>query len=74
MFLQVLLVRNEKGFCGGVIYKPTWILTASHCLENIKAQHLKVVAGMDCFYLEKSQYSCCVLKSELFQPFLNVPR
>ncbi|XP_071015671.1 coagulation factor VII isoform X3 [Oncorhynchus clarkii lewisi] len=42
---QVLLVRNEKGFCGGVIYKPTWILTASHCLENIKAQHLKVVAG-----------------------------
>uniref|UniRef100_A0A8C7UF26 Coagulation factor VII n=1 Tax=Oncorhynchus mykiss TaxID=8022 RepID=A0A8C7UF26_ONCMY len=42
---QVHLFPHGKGFCGGVIYKPTWILTASHCLENIKAQHLKVVAG-----------------------------
>ncbi|XP_010884451.4 coagulation factor VII-like [Esox lucius] len=42
---QVLLVSNKKGFCGGVIYKPTWILTASHCLVNIKAQQFQVVAG-----------------------------
>ncbi|XP_026157129.1 coagulation factor VII-like [Mastacembelus armatus] len=42
---QVLLVYKGKGFCGGVIYKPTWILTASHCLENTEAQFLKVVAG-----------------------------
>ncbi|XP_042260201.1 coagulation factor VII-like [Thunnus maccoyii] len=42
---QVLLVYEGKGFCGGVIYKPTWILTASHCLEDTDAQFLKVVAG-----------------------------
>ncbi|XP_015813392.1 coagulation factor VII [Nothobranchius furzeri] len=42
---QVLLVYKGKGFCGGVIYKPTWILTASHCLENMNQQFLKVVAG-----------------------------
>ncbi|XP_028255577.1 coagulation factor VII-like [Parambassis ranga] len=42
---QVLLVNKGKGFCGGVIYKPTWILTASHCLENMNSQFLKVVAG-----------------------------
>ncbi|XP_038580399.1 LOW QUALITY PROTEIN: coagulation factor VII-like [Micropterus salmoides] len=42
---QVLLVYKGKGFCGGVIYKPTWILTASHCLEKTEAQFLKVVAG-----------------------------
>ncbi|XP_030635442.1 coagulation factor VII isoform X2 [Chanos chanos] len=42
---QVLLMYNSKGICGGVIYKPTWILTASHCLENLQTRFLKVVAG-----------------------------
>ncbi|XP_036396306.1 coagulation factor VII-like [Megalops cyprinoides] len=42
---QVLLMYGDKGFCGGVIYKPTWIITASHCLENLDVKHLKVVAG-----------------------------
>ncbi|XP_019968714.2 coagulation factor VII [Paralichthys olivaceus] len=42
---QVLLMYNSKGFCGGVIYKPTWILTASHCMDNIDVRFLKVVVG-----------------------------
>ncbi|KAJ8253250.1 hypothetical protein GJAV_G00210730 [Gymnothorax javanicus] len=42
---QVLLVYADKGFCGGVIYTATWILTATHCLENLDVRHLKVVAG-----------------------------
>ncbi|XP_075333048.1 coagulation factor VII-like [Odontesthes bonariensis] len=42
---QVLLVERGKAFCGGVIFKPTWILTASHCLENSDSKFLKVVAG-----------------------------
>uniref|UniRef100_H3CM84 Coagulation factor VII n=2 Tax=Tetraodon nigroviridis TaxID=99883 RepID=H3CM84_TETNG len=42
---QVLLVYKGKGFCGGVIYKPTWVLTASHCMEDIDVQFLTVVAG-----------------------------
>ncbi|KAL3045438.1 hypothetical protein OYC64_013664 [Pagothenia borchgrevinki] len=42
---QVLLVYKGKGFCGGVIFKPFWILTASHCIEDTEVQFLKVVAG-----------------------------
>uniref|UniRef100_A0A665TYN0 Coagulation factor VII-like n=1 Tax=Echeneis naucrates TaxID=173247 RepID=A0A665TYN0_ECHNA len=42
---QVLLLDRGKGFCGGVIFKPTWIITASHCMENTDTRFLKVVAG-----------------------------
>ncbi|CAL8306817.1 unnamed protein product [Merluccius merluccius] len=42
---QVLLKTRGKGFCGGIIFKPRWVLTASHCLEDIQAQNLQVVAG-----------------------------
>ncbi|XP_006800404.1 coagulation factor VII [Neolamprologus brichardi] len=42
---QVLLMYKGKGFCGGAIYKPTWIITASHCMEDIEVQFLKVIAG-----------------------------
>ncbi|KAG9349643.1 hypothetical protein JZ751_028091 [Albula glossodonta] len=42
---QVLLVYGGKGLCGGVIYTATWILTATHCLEDIDVKYLKVVAG-----------------------------
>ncbi|XP_062302968.1 coagulation factor VII [Osmerus eperlanus] len=42
---QVLLMTKGKGFCGGIFYKPTWILTASHCVVNLKAEALTVVAG-----------------------------
>ncbi|XP_061780149.1 coagulation factor VII-like isoform X2 [Nerophis lumbriciformis] len=42
---QVLLLYKGKGFCGGVILKPTWILTASHCMEDTDVRFLSIVAG-----------------------------
>ncbi|XP_056157546.1 uncharacterized protein LOC130131795 [Lampris incognitus] len=42
---QVLLVYKDKGFCGGMIYKPTWVITASHCVEDTRVRYLQVVAG-----------------------------
>lgn len=63
MCLQVLLVYKGKGICGGVIYKPTWILTASHCMKDIDIQFLKVVAGIHfIFWTTDTRYSpsfCC---------------
>ncbi len=57
---QVLLKYGQKGFCGGAIYKPTWILTAAHCLEKLNVRFLKIVAGtvalgMNC---ELNHYTC----------------
>ncbi|KAM8871559.1 coagulation factor VII-like [Synchiropus picturatus] len=42
---QVLLVYKGKGFCGGIIIHPNWILTAAHCLEDADINFLTVVAG-----------------------------
>lgn len=52
--LQVLLLYKGKGFCGGVIFRPTWILTASHCLEDAQVQFLQVVAGTSPSALEQT--------------------
>lgn len=67
-FFKVLLVYKGKGFCGGVIYKPTWILTASHCMENIDTQFLTVVAGTNPPVHSKLSVSGPWLKEYSLQP------
>ncbi|RWS23320.1 chymotrypsin-2-like protein [Leptotrombidium deliense] len=32
-------------FCGGAILNQKWIITAAHCLEEVKAEDLKIVVG-----------------------------
>lgn len=59
--VKVLLMYKGKGFCGGVIYKPTWIITASHCMEDIVVQFLKVIAGMNLIV----KYAVCSSKPDL---------
>ncbi|KAJ3584672.1 hypothetical protein NHX12_015167 [Muraenolepis orangiensis] len=44
---QVLLTTRGKGFCGGIIIRPLWVLTASHCLEDIQAHNLQVLEGTE---------------------------
>jgi secreted trypsin-like serine protease len=45
--LQISWVPNgvDAHFCGGSLIAPDWILTAGHCMEDLKSTDVRVVAG-----------------------------
>ena len=40
------LLRGDAGTCGGSIISPRYILTAKHCVADVKASNIRVNAGI----------------------------
>nr|CAD7204721.1 unnamed protein product [Timema douglasi] len=42
---EVSIQLNGNHLCGGTILNSNWILTAAHCVQNMKAAELSVLLG-----------------------------
>lgn len=66
-----VLIRNFKGqdFCGGSLISSRWVISASHCFEDVNPHHV-TIGDFDKFRRDQDEQKIAVLKYYI-HPYYN---